>query len=360
VTVLLAAFLALTSALQASAREVRDIIGADVTQAKYTFNPNFDWATHHGKSHSDPTWSAAWGDPDSLNENAIALQAMGSRVIKLWFNPNVAAFYPFTDPIPDPFSFESNLTTRLKNMASSSQYPYKRVFDNPNFTTYILEILPNTSLGGGMRQEFSDGLDAQEEAIEKGAMKELAKYLLQTYKGSGKTFVLQNWEGDNILDIDVNGNFSKQYDPVMIANFIKWINARQLGVTEARNEVGTYGVQVVHALEVNNVNEPRLSNQQSVVTLVAGNTNCDLYSYSAWDSMADPATLTANLDFIAQHAPPSVLFGSKNIYIGEFGFGEMTDAHGDAALQEEAIRHFSEAALAVAPSITVPPLFFRV
>lgn len=342
----LISFLVLSTAQQAVAGDLRDIVGADVTSATYTFNPNWDWANHRGKSHTDPTWSAAWGDPDSLNESAAELHGMGSRVIKLWFNPVIASFYPFTSPVPDAFAFESDLTTRLKNLASSDQFPYKKLFDNPNFTTYILEILPNTPLPG-MVQEFADadGFTAAEEATEKAAMKELAKYLLQTYKGSGKTFVLQNWEGDNILDYDVNHNFSKIYDPAMIDNFVRWINARQLGVTEARNEVGTYGVQVVHALEVNNVTEPRLSNQSSVLTLVAGRTQCDLYSYSAWDSVGDPATLAANLDFIQQKVPVSALFGRNDVYIGEFGFGEETDAQGDATLQATTIRLMSDTAL---------------
>jgi hypothetical protein len=54
--------------------------------------------------------------------------------------------------------------------------------------------------------------------------------------------------------------------------------------------------------------------------------NVDLVSYSAWDASAetggDPNVIKAALDFIAAKVPDSQAFGSKNVYIGEFGLPE--------------------------------------
>jgi hypothetical protein len=104
---------------------------------------------------------------------------------------------------------------------------------------------------------------------------------------------------------------------------IGWLNARQDGVFMAREEVGCHGVTVLHAAEVNLIARA-MEGKTTVTNDVIPHTHCDLYSYSAYDTClhGDPQKLRDALDYLASKAPDSKLFGSRNIYIGEFGAPE--------------------------------------
>jgi hypothetical protein len=52
---------------------------------------------------------------------------------------------------------------------------------------------------------------------------------------------------------------------------------------------------------------------------VLPSTRCDLYSYSIWDTEGSPSRLVEALDFLQAHAPPSDLYGRRNLYVGELG-----------------------------------------
>ncbi len=51
-------------------------------------------------------------------------------------------------------------------------------------------------------------------------------------------------------------------------------------------------------------------------------THCDLYSYSAWDTLRDPVKFRKALDYLASKAPDSKLFGANNVFVGEYGAPE--------------------------------------
>jgi hypothetical protein len=63
-----------------------------------------------------------------------------------------------------------------------------------------------------------------------------------SYAGSGKTFVLQNWEGD--WGIRPTTDPKLVPTPTAINGMIRWLNARQDGVERARRDVPAPGVQV--------------------------------------------------------------------------------------------------------------------
>ncbi|MEN6425775.1 MAG: hypothetical protein ABFE13_10455 [Phycisphaerales bacterium] len=278
------------SAFGQSARDVRDTVGVVHVAGRYHLT-----------------------DKDFLNEGADQILALGSRVIKVWFygkrheHPN--GVYPYNSEWPV-----------VDSLVEGAQTPYfKGLFDKP-FTTYIMVV---TALGrddGYWRTGISD----VQKADEQRQFYELAKHLLTAYKGTGKTFVLQHWEGDWM----VRGNFDAQAEPTELAvkSMIEWLNARQAGVNRARQEVGQQGVHVYHATEVNRVVQSMRQDFPNMVTRVLPHTHLDLVSYSAWDSAtehyADPNVLREALDFIAAHTPDSPDFGSRNVYIGEFGMPE--------------------------------------
>ena len=251
---------------------------------------------------------------DFLNEGADQILAMGSRVIKVWF-------YAKRGEHPeDMYSFNSNWP-KVDSLVEGAKLPYfKTLFDKP-FTTYIMAV---TSLG---RKDdyWRDGITAEQEADEQRQFYELAKYLLEAYRGTGKTFVLQHWEGDWML----RGHFdaTKDPDPQAIVNMAKWLNARQAGVCKAREEVGCDGVKVYHAAEVNRVVASMKEGRPNMVNSVLPHTKqLDLVSYSAWDATAEaqdePTVLRKALDYIKSNIPGRSDFGPKNVYLGEFGLPE--------------------------------------
>ncbi len=247
-------------------------------------------------------------DKDFLNEGADQILSLGSRVIKVWFD-TPSGSYRFNSEWP-----------KAGSMVEIAQSPYfRKLFDKP-FTTYILMCFSMGRPAG----YFRDGLTDEQRADEQKQFYDLAKHLLTTYKGSGKTFILQHWEGDWLI----RGNFNKDVDPEpkAIQGMIDWLNARQAGVNQAKKEISQDGVRVYHAAEVNLVVASMEQNRPGLVNAVLPHTKLDLVSYSAWDSATahfeDPNILRLALDFIAKNAPDSPDFGDKNVYVGEFGMPE--------------------------------------
>jgi hypothetical protein len=240
-------------------------------------------------------------DKDFLNEGADQVVALGSRVIKLYLK-NPAHNYPFNTQWPEAQS--------LVEIAQAE--PYRRVFAKP-FTTYILTVYslgrPDHYWRGGM----SDAAKADETR----QFRDLARHFLAAYRGTGKTFVLQHWEGDWAI----RGNTNPKADlaPEAVAGMAEWLAARQEGVRQARAEVSESNVHVYHAAEVNLVVQAMRAGRPGVADKVLPQVTLDLVSYSAWDAQDDPKTLRAALDFIALHARPGGPFGARNVYIGEFG-----------------------------------------
>jgi hypothetical protein len=252
-------------------------------------------------------------DKDFLNEGADQVLALGSRVIKVWFygkrHEHPDSVYPYNSDWP-----------KVESLAEGAQAPYfQKLFSKP-FTTYILVV---TALG---RQDnyWRNGVTQEQKQDEQRQFYELTGFLLRTYKGTGKTFVLQHWEGDWMIRGSVDEKIEPS--PIAIQGMIDWLNARQAGVNQARKETGQDGVRVYHAAEVNRVVSSMKNGKINVVNAVLPHTKLDLVSYSAWDSALEhyqkPQVLREALDFIAANISDSNDFGNKNVYLGEFGIPE--------------------------------------
>jgi hypothetical protein len=294
---------AVLSASAASAVEARDVLGVAHAAGRYNFT-----------------------DEDFLNEGADRILELGSRVIKVFLLPgHMQELYPFNSDWSPPST----------DVVELAQRPYvQELFAKP-FSTILLEITPVT-----ISPQFLDGLTPAEAAAERDQMYRLAKYLLTTYAGSGKTFVLQNWEGDHLLRDGLADGVDP--DPVRIHGMIDWWNARQDGVEQARREVGSRGVQVLHAAEVNFLADA-MAGKVTATNNVVPYTHCDLYSYSSWDIDFTPAELTRALDYLESKAPDNQLFGRYNLYLGEYG---MAKDHGAPDGERfERVRELMEAAL---------------
>lgn len=259
-----------------------------------------------GVTHVDGKYHLS--NKDFLNEGADQILALGSRVIKVWLH-NPAKSYSFNSEWPP-----------MESMVDTARSPYFReLFEKP-FTTYIMMCF-SKGRGAGY---FRNGMTEEQRLDERRQFYELARYLLTTYKQTGKTFVLQHWEGDWLI----RASYDRNVDPTpgAIKGMIGWLNARQAGVTQARREVGTDGVRVYHAAEVNLVVRSMRQGKPNLVNKVLPHTQLDLVSYSAWDATSeharDPNVFREALDFIATNMPDSPSFGDRNVYVGEFGMPE--------------------------------------
>ncbi|QGQ97767.1 hypothetical protein EHS13_24195 [Paenibacillus psychroresistens] len=246
---------------------------------------------------------------DFLNEGADELLSMGTKVIKLFFTPTYATDYPFNS--------SWGTYTNMKALAQSTYF--STVF-NKSFNTFILEAYEFTS------NDFTDGMTATEVANVKDEFYQLTKYLMQTYQGTGKTFILQQWEGDNAICYPAG---TCNPGSTAIQGMIDWLNARQDGITQARTELSTTtGVHVYGAAEVNKVTDARLypsdMTKGNATNRVIPSTHMDLYSYSMYDAgfPANTSTIISNLDYLKLKAPDSSAFGANNLYLGEFGLPE--------------------------------------
>jgi hypothetical protein len=143
---------------------------------------------------------------------------------------------------------------------------------------------------------------------------------MTTYRGTGKTFIFQHWEGDWAI----RGDYNEHADPTpqALAGMADWLNARQAGVEQARREVPGTDVHVYHAAEVNLVANSMEKGRPGVVNRVLPKTHLDLVSYSSWDTDQDPVRFKKALDFISTNAGTSPTFGKHNVYVGEYGLPE--------------------------------------
>lgn len=270
-----------------------------------------DWDNVLGVTHVDGKYFLTH-DEDFLNEGADQILAVGTTTIKLYLNPTSVSRYPWNSHWP----------ADIHSIVELAKTPYfKKVFAKP-FKTYIL----TTYSFGRPDQYWVMSWTAADEARETHQFHDLAKYFLTTYNGTGKTFVLQNWEGDwSLRADDQNHIYDAKFTPTPMAihNMIRWFNARQAGILQARQEVPNTDVHVYQAAESNRVVDS-MAGRPGVANSVLPYTTVDFASYSSWDAQNTHGGLAKAIDYLAAHLPPTAAFGQNthSVYIGEYGAPE--------------------------------------
>lgn len=265
-----------------------------------------DVASVFGIAHVDGKYYLT--TEDYLNEGADQVLATGSKVIKLYLTPQR---YPWN----------SDWSKHFASLAELAQTPYfKSVFSKP-FKTYIL-----TAYSIGRPDHYwAKGITPEQAADETRQFYDLSKYLLTAYRGKGKTFILQHWEGDWALRHHSPKPFDAGYvpTPTAVNGMIEWLNARQAGIVKARTEAGATDVHVYGATEANRIKDS-MAGKLGIANSVLPYTTVDLASYSCYESLGSAESLARVVDYLAAHLPATAVFGKNphSIYLGEFGYPE--------------------------------------
>ena len=265
-----------------------------------------------------------------LMEGAKKISSLGSKSIFVYLTPSFRRQYPDQSanqwPSADP--------PDLAHLAQTA--PYTNVF-NMNFQTIVLTTYTFANDAAVIGMASSPSRQKGEE-IE---FYRLTKYLYSHFKGSGKTFILKNWEGDWIgLG---QGNTTGNIPDGTVQDMIAWFTARQNGVTRARNEANDSSMQVLNAVEVNRVLDYAQQGLTRVVNAVVPKVGADMVTYSSYDSTTlgnDAHTVDQNLKLalntIKRLAPDPMGLGMKRILISEYGLYE-NQLKGDATWRSKAI-----------------------
>ncbi|MDR2526095.1 MAG: hypothetical protein LBC83_07975 [Oscillospiraceae bacterium] len=247
--------------------------------------------------------------------SAIAqLKALGTKVTKL-----------STLAMEDNYRFDDWSGYPLDSLVNVLKHPTcRQLLDDAFFTSYFLSAYETNNV------VWWDGLDAAEKSYVIASFYDAALYLLTEYAGTGKTFILQNWEADNAL-----GYVYNEFPGTSVQGMTDYFNARQAGILLARQEAGRKGVFVYGGIEVNFLKLSPPGGAPRVADAIVPHTNADIYLYSCWETKdkwdigdngeaanlaAIRTAVTQALTYLTEKAPASVYFGEKNVAISEFGY----------------------------------------
>lgn len=255
---------------------------------------------------------------DYLNEGAAVASRLGTNALKVWFR-FVGEKYPYNSDWP-----------RFSSLVELARHPYfLDLFDRP-FETFVL--VASSYVEGGYNHYFRDGFTDEQYEQEVREFYDLSSHLLRAYRGTGKEFVLQNWESDWAL----LGAFdrSRIASTAKLSRLARWVSARQEGIRRARTEIES-DVTVLGAVEVNLVTDA-MRGVPRAVNAVLPDAEFDLVSVSLWDVLeplayeTDPNRIAKGvhtaLEFVRSHAggptdyARGALGGLQHVYVGEIGW----------------------------------------
>lgn len=279
-------------------------------------------AMKKGCAHVRGLYTFPAGSGTQFTDGCNAIWDSGLRVLKIYLTKDYLADYPLQ-------TSWSGVATNLTELASLSQYQAQlsREWEVVVLTTF-------TFANGTTNWWRVDTSNAKLQA-EYTEIYNLVTYLMTTYAGTNRTFVLQNWEGD--------WAFMDSFNPATpvpseyVDRYAAFLAVRQKAVSDARRASTAVGVTVLNAIEVNRVLDSEV-NYRRIVNDIAPRVRPDLASYSAYDStIVEAGWGTDTADWIAKTEPlfrkalakiRSVWPGVP-VFIGEFGFpeNEATNEH---------------------------------
>ncbi len=243
-----------------------------------------------GTQTFDPKYSFTPGD--GLIETATAIREMGSNILKISLNARKYGL-----------QHEGDAVSLVKDHPS-----FRKVLEMP-FRYYFFWV--------GTHSKWRDGYSERERREDSTLIGDLAVYLREAFRGTGKQFYLGHWEGDWYLlpgyDVD------HQPTETSIRGMIEYYQARQHALEEAKARTAGSDVEVYQYAEVNRVVDA-MEGKNRLTNRVLPHTDVDYVSYSAYDGqMKSREEFHGILDYIEQHLPEKEGIEGKRVFIGEYG-----------------------------------------
>lgn len=277
-----------------------------------------------GAAHVQGLYSYPPASGTQFTDGADVVEALGFPAFKFYCTQNYATDYPLETAWSGA---SANCTQFLQTTEVAG------VLARAAFTDYAITMF---AFGNPANNWWRDSGHADNPRLqtEYTEFYNATAHLLATYNNTGKSFVLQNWEGDwALVDGTPPGTplntFVKQRDKDYCLAFH---SARQRAVRDAMRATAHVNVSVRYAVEVNRVLDV-VDNPGYARLLkdVLNRLQPDVVSYSAYDSTISVYGYGANqtewealtrlhfpraLNIIKEYAPNSM------IQIGEYGFEE--------------------------------------
>jgi hypothetical protein len=264
--------------------------------------------------------------PDDGNQFANGCDSIWNReqrLLKVYLTGDYLTNYPKQNSW-------SSVPTNLTQLAQTTQFATQLA---RNWHTVVLTTF--TFANGGTNWWRTNPSAAKMQA-EYDEIYNLAVHLLTTYNGTGRRFVLQNWEGDwAFMDAFVADTYVPEYQ---IARYAAFLGKRQAAVAAARAATSS-DCTIQMAVEVNRVLDSRLyPHRRRILTDLAKRITPDVISYSAYDStIVDQGSWGASYYAWRTATVPAftralraikAAFPNTPIQVGEFGYPENEIPYG--------------------------------
>jgi hypothetical protein len=244
-----------------------------------------------------------------LVEQAKQIRGMGSNILKISLGKGYPKVYPDIKP-------KSGVETTLDVI--KTQKDFRKIMDM-DFKYIFMWVHTLTDVKWGKPMSIEDKMIIYRE------MYELSEYLLETYSGSGKTFLIGNWEGDWLLH--GTGNRDKDPGDEKIQAMTEWFKIRQAAIDDAKRKVNHKGVELYHYVEVNLVKKG-MAGQRCISESILAEANPDLVSYSSYEAIKNHAdyeslksTLAGIMDYMeSKLSPKEGIPFERRVFIGEYGY----------------------------------------
>jgi hypothetical protein len=265
----------------------------------------------------------------SVEQGVAAGADLGARAMRVAVSPNYLRDYNRSADCVEAFS----LSKALKDP------DVRQALSHPRIATYMITAYDGASFDDCrsfpfIRLSFHTPENRERIAAEYA---QFTYALYRAHAGSGRRFILSNWESDNAVycgsaysyAIDPNARaacdaaYPQVYGNASPKESLEalrlWFTARWEGIQAGRRQAaadGLSGVSVYSAPEINIVNLLPEYGLQSVLRDVLPHVPFDYVSYSSWESMGHggAAPLKQDLDRIREIA------GAATIIVGEIGW----------------------------------------
>lgn len=270
-----------------------------------------------GIAHAAGKYTVPNGSGTQLSDGSGAIHALGLRTVKLYLSSDYLADYPLQ-------ASWSSTPANLTQLAQTSQFAGELSKD------WASVVLTCFTFANGSTNWWRVNPTAAKLSAEYAEIRALAEHLLSAYNGTGREFVLQNWEGDwAFMDSTVvETHVSRE----LVDRYVAFLGTRQRAVEDARKAVAS-DCRVLNAVEANRVLDAREKpHLRRIARDISERISPDVVSYSAYDSTIveqggwgashaawEQATVPA---FTKALRALKAAFPGAELQVGEFGFPE--------------------------------------